>query len=212
MAESSNSGTQVTLLGRLRSDPSDAAAWGEFVEHYGPKIYAWCRRWGAQEADAEDVTQTVLLKLADKIRDFAYDPSRSFRGWLKTLTHHAWYDLQMARQRPGQGSGDSGVWELLDNVAARDDLVNDLEAECERQLLAEAMLRVQQRVAQPTWEAFRLTALEGLAGAEAGRRLGMPASQVFVYKFRVQKILEQEMARLGAIEASPGLERGSVEG
>ena len=24
---------------------------------------------------------------------FAYDPSRSFRGWLKTLTHHAWRDL-----------------------------------------------------------------------------------------------------------------------
>jgi RNA polymerase sigma-70 factor (ECF subfamily) len=120
--------------------------------------------------------------------------------------------LQKARRRPGQGSGDSDIWDLLDNVAARDDLVDQLEAECERQLLAEAMLRVQQRVAQPTWEAFRLTALEGLAGAEAGRRLGMPASQVFVYKFRVQKILEQEMAQLGAIEASPGPERGSVEG
>jgi RNA polymerase sigma-70 factor (ECF subfamily) len=211
MGESSNSRTQVTLLGRLRSDPADAAAWGEFVEHYGPKIYAWCRRWRAQEADAEDVTQTVLLKLADKMRDFAYDPSGSFRGCLKTLTHHAWYDLQKARRRPGQGSGDSDVWDLLDNVAARDDLVKDLEAECERQLLEEAMVRVKQRVAAPTWEAFRLTALEGLAGAEAGRSLGMPASQVFVYKFRVQKLLEEEVALLGAIEPSPGPEPLSEE-
>jgi RNA polymerase sigma-70 factor (ECF subfamily) len=212
MAESEGSATRVSLLGRVRQDPNDQAAWGEFVESYGPKIYAWCRRWHAQEADAEDVTQMVLLKLADKLRDFRYDPARSFRAWLKTLTHHAWYDLQQARQRPGQGSGDSEVWKLLDNVEARDDLVKDLEAECERQLLAAALPRVQQRVAPSTWEAFRLTALEGLAGAEAGRRLGMPASQVFVYKFRVQKLLEEEMARLGAIEASPGLEKVGEEG
>jgi RNA polymerase sigma-70 factor (ECF subfamily) len=212
MADASNSRTRVTLLGRLRTNPADAAAWGEFVEHYGPKIYAWCRRWHAQEADAEDVTQTVLLKLADKLRDFAYDPARSFRAWLKTLTHRAWYDLQKARRRPGQGSGDSDVWDLLDNVAARDDLVKDLEAECERQLLEEAMLRVRQRVALPTWDAFRLTAVEGQAGAEAARRLGMAASQVFVCKFRVQKLLEEEMARLGAIEPSPDLEAVSEEG
>src|SRR5262249_50937715 len=174
MADSPDSRTQVTLLGRLRSDPADAAAWGEFVEHYGPKIYAWCRRWNAQDADADDVTQTVLLKLAAKLRDFAYDPSRSFRSWLKTLTHHAWYDLQKAQQRPGRGSGDSEVQDLLGNVEARDDLVKDLEAECERQLLAEALPRVRERGAPPTWEAFRLTVLEGLAGAGARRRPGGP--------------------------------------
>jgi len=48
-----------------------------FVEHYGSKIYEWCRRWNLQEADAQDVTQNVLLKLAEKMRDFEYEPVRA---------------------------------------------------------------------------------------------------------------------------------------
>ena len=33
-----------------------------------------------QEADAKDVTQMVLVRLAERMRTFAYDPSKSFRG------------------------------------------------------------------------------------------------------------------------------------
>jgi RNA polymerase sigma factor (sigma-70 family) len=203
LSHAQDSATRLSLLGRLRHDPSDVGAWGEFVEHYSPRIYAWCRRWGAQQADAEDITQTVLLKLFQKIGDFAYDSSRSFRAWLKTVTHHAWYDFQKNQQRPGRGSGDSVFVRLLESVEARDDLAKQLEEEWTRQLLDEAMLRVRLRVAPPTWEAFRLTALESLSGAEVGERLAMPPSQVFVYKFRVQKMLQEEMSRLDQIEATP---------
>jgi RNA polymerase sigma-70 factor (ECF subfamily) len=70
--------TRVTLLGRLRQDPTDQAAWDVFVERYGRHIYRWCRQWRLQDADAEDVTQDILLSLAQKLRHFAYDPSRTF--------------------------------------------------------------------------------------------------------------------------------------
>jgi RNA polymerase sigma-70 factor (ECF subfamily) len=179
----------------------DAGSWDEFVRYYSPRIFAWCRRWGAQEADAEDIVQLVLLKLSQKMTDFAYDPSRSFRGWLKTITHHAWYDFQKNHRLSDKGSGDSLFVALLENVEARDDLVKRLEEECTRQLLEEAIQRVRLRVAAKTWDAFRLTALEELSGAEAGDRLGIPASQVFVYKFRFQKLLEEEMKRLDDIDA-----------
>src|SRR5437763_15688962 len=190
------SGTRITLLGRLRRDPTNQAAWAEFVDHYGARIYAWCRKWGLQEADAQDVTQNVLLKLARKMGEFTYDPSRSFRAWLKTLTHHAWSDFLESRARPALGSGDSQQADLLQSVEARDDLVQRLEAEFDRELLREAMARVRLRVAPQTWEAFALTALEGLAGAEASRRIGMQVAQVFVAKYRVQKMLRAEVARL----------------
>ena len=196
MARAQDSGTRVTLLGRLRRDPTDQAVWEEFVEHYGPRIYGWCRKWDLQEADAQDVTQNVLLRLAEKLRDFSYDPSRSFRAWLKTLTHHAWSDFVQSRARPGLGSGDSGVEKLLHSVEAREDLVKHLEAEFDREILEEAMLRVRLRVAPQTWEAFRLTAVEGLSGAEAGARIPMQVAQVFVAKRRVQKMLQEEVARL----------------
>ncbi len=196
-----DSGTRVTLLGRLRRDPTNQAAWGEFVEHYGGKIYGWCRKWGLQEADAQDVTQMVLLNLARKMREFAYDPSKSFRAWLKTLTHHAWSDFLESRQRPGLGSGDSRVQGILGTIAARDDLVEHLKAEFDRELLEEAMARVRLRVAPQTWQAFTLTALEGLSGAAAAERIPMQVAQVFVAKRRVQKMLQQEVARLEQADA-----------
>src|SRR5205809_7722815 len=122
-----DSGTRVSLLGRLRRDPTNQAVWDAFVEHYGGKIYAWCRRWSLQEADARDVTQNVLLKLAEKMRDFRYDPARSFRAWLKTVAQHAWSDFLKGRQRHPQGSGDTDRLEMLHAVQARDDLLRQLD-------------------------------------------------------------------------------------
>jgi RNA polymerase sigma factor (sigma-70 family) len=196
MGGAHDSGTRVTLLGRLRHDPTDQAVWAEFVEHYGGKIFRWCRKWNLQEADAQDVTQNVLLKLAEKLRDFQYDASRSFRAWLKTLTHHAWSDFVEGRQRPGLGSGDSRVGVLLHSLEAREDLLKQLDEEFDRELLEEAMGRVRLRVAPQTWAAFRLTVLEGLSGAEAAERIPMQVAQVFVAKRRVQKMLREEVAKL----------------
>ena len=68
------------------------------------------------------------------------------------------------------------------------------------------MLQVRGRVAEPTWEAFRLTALEGLSGTEASRRLNMPVASVFVSKHRVQKMLREEVHRLGGDEDGPSAE------
>ena len=90
MAGHSTAPTSPTLLGRLGRVPADHDAWAEFAGRYGRKIYGWCRRWQLQPADAEDVTQQVLLKLAQKMGAFRYDPAQSFRAWLKTVTHHAW--------------------------------------------------------------------------------------------------------------------------
>ncbi len=60
--------TNASLLRRVRVDAADQAAWSEFVNRYGGQVYAWCRKWHMQEADAQDVTQTVLVKLAVKMR------------------------------------------------------------------------------------------------------------------------------------------------
>jgi RNA polymerase sigma factor (sigma-70 family) len=48
---------------------------------------------GSQPSDADDVAQEVLLKLLTAMKKFRYDPSRSFRAWLKTVTQNAWKDF-----------------------------------------------------------------------------------------------------------------------
>jgi RNA polymerase sigma-70 factor (ECF subfamily) len=188
--------TSITLLGRLRNNPGDRQAWSDFVQRYGRIIYGWCRHWGLQEADAEDVTQNVLLRLAQKMPQFVYDPGRSFRAWLKTLTHHAWSDFVSSRENQAQGSGDTEVLKVLQTVEARTDLEKQLDEAFDRELLDGAMARVRQRVAPQTWEAFRLTALEGLSGAEAAARIPMQVAQVFVARRRVQKMLQAEVSKL----------------
>lgn len=196
MGAASQSGTRITLLGRLRRDPANEEAWAEFVDHYGPKIMLWCSKWRLQEADAQDVTQNVLLKLAEKLRTFNYDPARSFRAWLKTIAHNACADFMEGRQRAGLGSGDSRVGKLLLDAQARDDLLKHLEEEFDREILEEAMFQVRLRVAPQTWQAFWLTTAEGLSGADAAERIPMQVAQVYVAKRRVQKLLKEEVARL----------------
>jgi RNA polymerase sigma-70 factor (ECF subfamily) len=196
MASEGSGPTSPTLLGRLGRVPADHAAWAEFAERYGRKIYGWCRRWGLQEADAEDVTQDVLLRLARKMRDFSYDPARSFRAWLKTVTHHAWRDFATGLSRPGVGSGDSRTLEVLQTVEARDALVNALGEEYDRDLLDEALARVRLRVQPHTWQAFHLLAVEGRSGAEAAARLGMKVAAVFVARSKVQKMAREEIRKL----------------
>jgi RNA polymerase sigma-70 factor (ECF subfamily) len=196
MADYSASSTSVSLLSRIRRDPSQPETWKEFVQRYAPKIYRWCRQWKLQEADAEDVTQNVLAKLVNKLRTFDYDPALSFRGWLKTVTQHALYDFLAERRRPGLGSGDSAVAGLLESVEAQTDLLVQLQEEFDHELLEEAMARVQLKVPVRRWEAFRLTALEGMSGRDAGARLKMNVTTVFTSKCKVQKLVQEEIQKL----------------
>jgi len=188
--------TRVTLLTRLRRDPSDQAGWDEFVERYGRHIYRWCRRWKLQDADAEDVTQDILVKLTQKLRAFAYDPSRSFRGWLKTVAHHAWRDFEDSCCHAQRAAGDSQVQELMLTMEAREDLAQKLEEAFDLELLEAAKVRVRLRVAPHTWEAFRLMALEGLPVAEVAARVRLQVAMVYVAKSKVQKMLKEEIAKL----------------
>jgi RNA polymerase sigma-70 factor (ECF subfamily) len=202
MAEHADPRTRVTLLERLyRSGCADQTAWREFVDLYGRQVYKWCRNWGLQEADVEDVLQLVLLKLAEQMKEFAYDPKGSFRAWLKTVTYYAWRGFLAARSRREEASGDSRIYERLLAVEAREDLVKRLEEEFDRELLEQAGQRVRLRVKPHTWEAFRLTALEGLSGAEAASRLQMKVAHVYVARSTVQRMLQKEMRDLEATAA-----------
>jgi RNA polymerase sigma-70 factor (ECF subfamily) len=191
------SATGSTLLVLLQN-PEDQRAWAKFVLRYGPMVYAWCRRWGLQESDAEDVTQEVLTKLYCKIGGFAYDPAKgSFRGWLKTVAHHAWRDAVEARRRPGAGAaGGSAALDQLQAVAARDDLAESLEREFDGELYAAAAERVRGEVSARDWKIFAELAIVGRPGKEVAEELGMKVAAVFVAKSRVQQRLREAVREL----------------
>jgi RNA polymerase sigma-70 factor (ECF subfamily) len=195
MIEDNASRTGSTLLTVLR-DFSDEA-WSAFVARYGPRIYQWCRGWRLQEADAENVTQEVLIKLFRKFRDFRYERSRgSFRSWLKTVAHHTWQDFLDSRRRTTVGTGGSDALEALRAAPGREDLARTLEEEFDLELLQEAKVRVKLEVSDRDWQIFQDLALRGQPGGEVARKLGMNVAAVFMVRSRVQEKLRAAVAAL----------------
>jgi RNA polymerase sigma factor (sigma-70 family) len=188
--------TRASLLIRLRQEPVDEGAWHEFVQRYGRLIFAWCQSWGLQPADADDVSQNVLLKLAHHLRSFVYDPGRRFRGFLRTTAHNACKDYLESKRRAVAASADTGIFAVLESLQARDDLAARLEEAFDLERLGVAQARIRQRIEPHTWEAFRMTALEGKSGAAAAAVLDMQVGTVFKAKSKVQQMLREEIERL----------------
>ncbi len=194
MPPHNHSETDSTLLHDVGSVPPDQAAWSRFVDRYAPNIIKWCRAWGLQEADVDDVSQTVLLKLARRMRRFQYDPTRSFRGFLKKFVRDALIDAHSARVlAPIGGSENLG---FLLNIQASDDLVRRLEEESDLELLEEAKRQVQQRVQPQTWEAFVLTTIEVQPAPEVAKLLDMRVGTVYQAKHSVTAMLQEEVRKL----------------
>jgi RNA polymerase sigma factor (sigma-70 family) len=183
--------TSVTLMMRVQKFPADPQAWDEFVERYRPMIRAWCLKWHLQDSDADDVGQDVLVKLVAAIRKFQYDPARSFRAWLKTVTQHALSDF-VASRRKDPGLTAAPIDMIADSAEAKTDLEKRLEDAFDAEVLELAMHRIKKRVKPTTWDAFHFTAVDGLSGAAATAKLEMPVAHVFVAKNRVQKMLQEE--------------------
>jgi RNA polymerase sigma factor (sigma-70 family) len=64
----------------------DRGAWDGLVERYMPLVLSVVRRYRLNDKDAEDVSQTVWLRLVehlDKIRE-----PRALPGWISTTTRH----------------------------------------------------------------------------------------------------------------------------
>jgi RNA polymerase sigma-70 factor (ECF subfamily) len=145
----------------------------------------------------------VLLKLVRHLPNFAYDPSRSFRGWLRTLTAHSWSDFIGDQVRGVRGTADTVVADLLNTAQARVDLVRHLEETYDQEMLELAKAEVSQRVEPHTWEAFRLTAIEGVAAAKVAAQLGIGVATVYRARHVVQKQLRAALAALDSGEEAP---------
>jgi len=79
-AESPAAPTVSDLVARARN--GDKEAWDALVERYAPLIWSICRRHRLGRDDADDVGQSVWLRLVDQL-DRVRDPA-ALPGWLAT--------------------------------------------------------------------------------------------------------------------------------
>jgi RNA polymerase sigma-70 factor (ECF subfamily) len=189
--------TRASLLLRIR-DPNDTEAWRQFVDVYASVVYGFARRRGLQDADAADLMQEVFRTVAASAGRLEYDPERgSFRNWLYTVTRNKLYNFLDGQRRHARGSGDSATQERLEGQAVRpDDAASLWDQEYERRVFGWAAEQVRGEFQENTWQAFWLTAVEGLGAREAGERLGLSPGAVYVAKSRVLARLKEQVRQL----------------
>ena len=73
------------------------AAWDALVERYAGLVWSVCRRFRLCDADAQDVSQTVWLRLVERLGSLR-DPD-AVAGWLATSTRHECIAVWRSRQR-----------------------------------------------------------------------------------------------------------------
>jgi len=84
------------LVARARS--GDKQAWNALIERYAPLIWSICRKHRLGRADADDVGQSVWLRLVDQL-DRVRDPA-ALPGWIATTTRRECLRILRAAQGP----------------------------------------------------------------------------------------------------------------
>ena len=188
--------TRASLLLRLR-DSGDVAAWEEFVAIYRPVIVRLAVARGLQHSDADDLAQQVLLSVAQSVPGWETDPQRArFRTWLSRVVRNATLNA-LSRRKPDRGAGGTSALVLINGKAA--DGFDDsevLDLEWRREAFRWAADQIRDEFQPQTWEAFWLTAVDGLSAAEAAKQTGKSIGAVYVARSRVMARFQEKVRSL----------------
>ena len=188
--------TRESLLVRVKS-LSDQEAWFEFAALYHPVVYRLARQRGLQHADAEDLVQRVFAAVSRAIPDWQRDSSRgSFRSWLGQIARNA-ITNSLTRRPPDSAVGGTSVIERLHQQPQPEDApLQELTNECRRSLFRLAAERIRDEFREATWQAFWLTAVEGMSVEDAATALSKSPGAVYAARSRIMRRLRTEIQQL----------------
>lgn len=187
--------TRPSLLLRLR-DPENRQAWEEFVGLYQPIVLRMAIRRGMQEADPEDLTQQVLMKLVHAIDSFEPDRNRGrFITWLKTIAHRAILNA-MTRTKADCSVGGTDAWIQLEQIALPDLDVEEIEKEYRQEIFVCAAAQVRQEVGADTWTGFWETVVLNRPVEAVAVELGRTRGNIYTSRSRVLKRLKEKVEQL----------------
>lgn len=168
--------TEAELVARARTD---ARAFEALYDEYFPRVYYYLLKHGASDPDAQELAQTVFLKIYQNLD--RYQPTgRPFAAWVFTITRNTLIDFRR-RLTPA----------LDDELSERPDLVHtDEYARLELQL---DIQRVLDRLPAAQRHAVVLRFMEGLDYRTVGERLGRSEGAAKALVSRALQALEREI-------------------
>jgi RNA polymerase sigma factor (sigma-70 family) len=117
-----------------RARDGDQASWNALVDRYLPLVNAVIRRYRLSSADADDVNQTVWLRLVEHLGDLR-EP-RALPGWLATTARNEALRVIRLRGRDAPADPQGVTFELR---GERHDLDEDLIREERSQALRDGL-------------------------------------------------------------------------
>lgn len=160
MSEMAGHGSDVQETA-LAAAGGDRAAFARLVNDHYDMIHRIALRWSGNRADAEDIAQSVCMKLGGAIRKFRGDAA--FTTWLYRMTINAARDHHRAARRDERHAHALAMQALVDHQST----TPDWPPEDETQALWAAVRDLPDK----TREAVMLVYAEELSHAEAARIL-----------------------------------------
>lgn len=167
---------------------NNAAAWERFEKYYGAVLRGFCRRRGLQHADAEDITQRVLIDVCRQIAAFEYRPERGrFRAWLATIANRA---IWRFRRRERGKIAVVGLGELPEVEEPED---RRWTGDFNTAVLDVSLERIRGEFTEEEWLAFESVWRHDQPSAEVAARLGRDVGWIYQTKFKVLQRLKREI-------------------
>lgn len=192
----------TVILQEFLRDPGNTEAFGKFAAKYQPRIKRCCLARGLQDADAEDLAASLLLRFfeRDVFADFVFQSKEKFYAWLRTVVTRSVLTFLRDRGRNPEAwsVGNPDAQESLDQVAREmvPELCSVLEEE--QAQVERARAAVEGRVEEKTRQAFRMLVDDGRSADEVAQALGMTKFAVWQARCRVLRMLRQELPHLSS--------------
>ncbi|MCM8530537.1 MAG: sigma-70 family RNA polymerase sigma factor [Lentisphaeraceae bacterium] len=189
--------TRLTLIQKI-SQTQDENSWEEFVHYYKRYLYVVVRNMNISHHDTEELIQTVMLKVWDKLKDFQYHPSKGkFRYWLCTIARNSVVDFirrSQSQQRRRDGLKQEKEVDNLNNIELP--AVEEIaEREWQNYIANLALESTKKQFNEKHVNCFLLYS-EGKTIAEVAEALSLSENSVYIYKAKVQESIVREMKRL----------------
>lgn len=159
-----------------------AEALSDLVEAAYPVVRRWTLVWTGDPAEADDVTQEVLIRMVRSIDSFS--GSSRFESWLYATTRNALRDRIRREKRARRFSEESWRWdELAPATPARPD------QRVERNEMKEVLRVFVEALPDRQRAVFDLVELQGMTAVEAAELLDIEPVSVRAHLFKARRTL-----------------------
>lgn len=184
-----NESTRSSVL-KAVADTENEAAWRRLFDLYAGFVFSIARAKGLNDADADDIVQTVFIDLVRNLPTFRYDRGKGrFRSYLSGLVHWRVMDKLKAGKREAEFKAAVEDDAKAKAAAGGDEAFE--EREWQAAALEEALRRIKPEVRPEHYAAFVASAVEGQDTEAVTKLYGISSDNLYQIRKRLTARLRE---------------------